>query len=117
MVEISTGNTPEISTELRSKSGILVDFGGEISIFRLQILLPVEISTGPKFLKIEKYGISVPFCTLNQYRNPKTRKSRARQSWWISTKSNLTFQILKFLISGSEIGFSTNFDERQIFKF
>jgi hypothetical protein len=55
-------------------------FGGEISRSRHWILLPPEISTGPKCLKIEKYGISASFCTLNQYRSPKTRKSRTRQS-------------------------------------
>ena len=43
-------------------------------------VLPVEISTNLKFLKIEKYGVSASFCTFNQYRNPKTRKYRTRQS-------------------------------------
>ena len=47
-------------------------------------LLPLEISMGPKFLKIEKYDFSASFCTSNQLVSPKTRKARLGQSWRIS---------------------------------
>ena len=54
----------------------------EVENFRFspQNLLPSEISTGPKFLKIEKYEFSASFCTLNQVHDPKTRKSRFGQN-------------------------------------
>ena len=58
-------------------------------------LLPLEISTGPKFLKIEKYDFPASFFTLNQLQSPKTRKARLGQSWRISrfrTQNTKVFQ-------------------------
>jgi len=80
------------------------------------ILLPVEISTGPKFLKIEKYGISASFCTLNKYRSLKTKKSRSRQSWWILSKNDSDFGFWNFRSLAPLKSKSTNFDEREIFE-
>ena len=59
VVEISTGNTSEISTEWRWKFAILDENEAK------NVDIGPEISTGPKFLKIEKYGISASFCTFN----------------------------------------------------
>ena len=93
-VEISTGNTSEISTELRSKSAFL---GRNSQISTLKSVAGRNFY-GSQILKIEKYGISASFCTLNQYRSPKTRKSRARQSWWILSKNYSDFGFWKFSV-------------------
>ena len=93
MVEISTGNTSEISTELPSKSAIL---GRNFQISTLK-LLPAEIFTGPKNEIFWKLSTSASFCTFNQVNSTKTRTSRSRQSWWILTKMT---QILDFGIFG-----------------
>ena len=85
------------------------DFGrflGEFSRFWHANMRPVEISTGPKFLKIEKYGVSASFCTLNQCHNSKTRKSRVGQSWSIFQKNKsqiLDFESLEFWYLKSQI--------------
>ena len=117
MIEISTGNTPEISTGFPSKSAIWAIFEAFFSRFWNQNLLPVEISTGPKSLKIEKYGVSGSFCTLNRYYNSKTRKSRAGQSWWIFTKNEPDFGFWKCEFLAPKKSKSTNFDRPEICEF
>ena len=74
-VEISTGNTSEISAELRSKSGILVDFGAKFPDLTPKFVAGRNFY-GSQIFENEKYGASASF-----YTNPKTRKSRTRQSW------------------------------------
>ena len=86
MVEISTGNTPEISTSNTLKSGNMAQNWPKNPNFSTQNLLPTEISTGPKFFKIEKFEVSASFCTLNQVHRTNTRKSRADRSWRILVK-------------------------------
>ena len=81
-------------------------FFGEFFRFWHANMRPVEISTGPKLLKIEKYGVSASFCTLNQCNNCKTHKFRVGQSWSIFQKNKsqiLDFESLEFLCLKSQI--------------
>ena len=61
--------------------------------FPVSNLLPPEISDGSKILFFEKYDSSASFCTSNQGRSSKSRKSQSDRSLRILRKSQIGIQI------------------------
>jgi len=99
VVDFSTGNTLESSTSNTLKSRNLAKKCAQKSEnphFSSSDLLPPEISDGPKFSFLGKYGVPASFCTVNQLRSSKTRDSRIRRSWRILTKIYAISGILEF---------------------